>query len=510
MSAALLAALAAGGLLVLPPEPPAEGSREPWIAETVSALLPEALGWLGVPAASRADRLGAHEALELPPTTLTRATSIRIAGALQVDRIVVGRYETEAGGGLRLALRVLDVERGSLSAPFAASGREDELAGLVDALAWDLALSLSARPAKSRDGLLARRAAPKGEALRAFGQALVAADPAARARLLRRALAFSPQLDEARVALGRQQLQTRDLEGALQTLAGVALEPLAREAAFLRGRAFLDLGRYRDAARVYATLVAARPSAATLNNHALALLRQPAGAFRASEVLQRARELEPADRDVSFNLGFALLFEGDPSAAVFWLSSLVKQSPRDVHARLVLAWALRAAGREAEAAEAWKAIGTLSPELRSLEQPELGRRFERVASSERRLVFGDGARSDSELAAARVGRAERELEAGELEAARRELEQAAYLDPYNARVHLLLARASRGRGDAEAAASALRVSLWCRDDPAVRAELAETLLGLGRRDEARVEAKRALAADPQSAAARRVLEAKER
>lgn len=509
MIGALLAALAAGGVLVLPPEAPAEGAGEPWIAEAVSALLPEALGWLGVEAASRADRLGAHEALELPPTTLTRATSIRIAGALQADRIVVGRCESEPGGGLRLALRVLDVERGSLSAPFAVSGREDDLARIVDTLAWDLALSLNARPAKTRDELLARRAAPSGEALRAFGQALVAADLTPRARLLRRALQLAPQLDEARLALGRQQLQTRDFHGALQTLSGVMREPLAREAAFLRGRALLDLGRYQDAARVYATLVAARPSAATLNNHALALLRQPAGPFRASEVLQRARELEPADRDVGFNLGFALLLEGDPAAAAFWLTGLLKQSPRDAHARLVLAWALRAAGREAEAVEAWKAIGTLSPELRSLEQPELGRRFERIAGSERRLVFGDGARSDAELAAARVGRAERELEAGDPEAARRELEQALYLDPYSARAHLLLARAHRARGDAEAAAAALRVAAWCRDDPAVRAELAETLLGLGRRDEARAEARRALAADPQNAAARRVLEWKE-
>jgi hypothetical protein len=82
---------------------------------------------------------------------------------------------------------------------------------------------------------------------------------------------------------------------------------------------------------------------------------------------------------------------------------------------------------------------------------------------------------------------------------------AAVSDPYDARVHLQLARALRSR-DAEAALGELRVSLWCRDDAGVRLELAQLLKGLGRDGEARAEAALALRADPTSEAARKLAE----
>ena len=52
----------------------------------------------------------------------------------------------------------------------------------------------------------------------------------------------------------------------------------------------------------------------------------------------------------------------------------------------------------------------------------------------------------------------------------------------------------------------VRVSLWCRDDRAVRLELAGLLREMGRGAEARAEAEKVLKADPASAAARTFLE----
>lgn len=103
-------------------------------------------------------------------------------------------------------------------------------------------------------------------------------------------------------------------------------------------------------------------------------------------MIRKALELRPDDTDFAFNLGFALLVERDPAAAAFWLQRVVKQSPRDSHARALLSWALRRAGRTEEA----------------------------------------------ELAAAHLLRAEKALQAGDPELGERELKLAAFSDPYNA------------------------------------------------------------------------------
>jgi thioredoxin-like negative regulator of GroEL len=395
----LLAAPPAASLLVLPPELPAEAAEWAWAAEAVSDLLPNALLALGVPVVERADRLMALETLQIPPVALTRATTIRIAEAMGAPRVVIGRLEPRPDG-LEVALRILDAERGTLSAPIAASGRAEALLELADGLAWDLALSGQSPPAGSRREFLARRAPPPLEALRSYGQGLSAPDTAGRVRALRRTLQLSPRFDDARLALGRLQMQARDYRAACETLASVREGPLVRPARFVLGQCFLETGRYRDAASVYAGLATGRASAAVLNNHALAILRGAGGDLRASDVLRKALELGPGDADIAFNLAFALLIEGDASGAAYWAQGVLDRNPADTHARVVVAWALRRAGRGEEADEAWREVLAAAPSYEGLATPDLGRRFERILPSERRWSApprGAGARRDGRV-----------------------------------------------------------------------------------------------------------------
>jgi len=504
-AAALLALVAATPptLLVLPPDTATEDVPASRTAEAVSDLLPQALAFLGVPAVPRSDRLLALQALEIPPVTLTRATSIRIAEALRADRVVVGRLEL-TGETLELSLRLLDVERGTLSAPLSASGAYARLPELVDDLAWDIALAAASRTARGKPELRARRRPPPLEAVRAYAQGLQGSEAALRVRSLRRAVQLAPGFDEARLELGRLLLLSRDNQGAFDTLDPVHTPGLTRQARFLQGRSLLERGHYREAALLYAGLAASDPTAAALNNHALALLRQGGASVRASEVLRKALELRPNDGDFGFNLGFALLVEGDPAAAAFWLQGVVKQNPRDSHARAVLSWALRRAGRTEDAEEAWRAVMALAPSLEPLAREDLSRRFERAAPSELRLSASESARSHAELATAHLLRAEQALQAGEDELGERELQQAAFSDPYDARVHLQLARLARQRADSVKALYELRVALWCREDPSLRVELAQLLKSLGRDAEARAEAALALKLDPANEAARKL------
>jgi tetratricopeptide (TPR) repeat protein len=493
----VLAQAATGStLLVAPPEPASPATSAAWLEEVVADTLPRDLAFLGVPAVEREDLRRLRDALAIPPVPVTRATWIRMAEAAGAGRLVLGSYETK-GDALSLSLRLLDVERGTLSAPFVASGPLSSLLDLVHSVAWDMALSGETRPKRTREELLARTRDVRLEALRSYGLGLRPTEPSARVGHLKRALSLMPSYNEARLALGQIQIDTREYAAANETLSRVAASSsLARSARFLQGVALLELGRYREAAALYAELLSPDPTPAALNNHALALLRMSGPAPKASDVLRKAVEMAPESADLPFNLGFALLVEGNAEAAAFWLKGLVREEPTDTHARVVLAWALRRAGRDAEADEIWTRLVALAPSYEPLAAPDLQRRFERIQSSERLLLLDRDRRTDAELVAVHLGRGDKLLAAGDLDAALRELTQAAYLDPYGPRTHVLLSRVHAARGEPDKAVAELRMSLWCREDAAVRGELLALLQSLGRAAEARKEAERGLAPEP--------------
>jgi hypothetical protein len=141
----------------------------------------------------------------------------------------------------------------------------------------------------------------------------------------------------------------------------------------------------------------------------------------------------------------------------------------------------------------------------ALATPEPARRFERILPSERLRPDDRAERTNAEVAASLIGRADRRLAQNDHEGALRDLTRAAYLDPYASRVHLLLARAYRARGDRGRAESEFRMTLWSQDDPAVRAELAVLLKEMGRADEARAEAEKVLKLDPGNETAKKVI-----
>jgi tetratricopeptide (TPR) repeat protein len=506
--AALLLWAVPGAVLVLPPDAP-PGRPEAWVAELVADQLPRSLALLGVPAVERAERLQAHTALEIPLVALTRATSIRMAEALGASRVVTGEYAVD-DSGLRLSLRLLDVERGVLSAPLLAKGPIDAAADLVDALAWDIALAVAPPPARTRDELFAQRSGVSFEAVKTHAEGMGARGPAARIRTVRRALTLAPAYHPARLSLGRLLLDQREFSAAYETLGRIPAEaPVWRTARFLQGVALLEVGRYREAATLYAALNAAEASSAVLNNQALAMLRDGDRGTRAAQVLWQAAAMSPDSLDISFNLGWALMVEGEPDAALLVLRDLAVRAPLDRHARLLLAWALGLAGRTAEQDEEWKAVAALAPGFETQTRPDLTRRFERIRPSERPFEAEKDTRTTAELAASLLARAQRLYDSGDTEGAMKEAARSLYLDSGNRRTHLLLARLHRLRGDHERSLNEFRIFLWSDDDAVARVEVALLLRDMGRGPEARLEAERALKLDPANEQARRLLETPE-
>jgi tetratricopeptide (TPR) repeat protein len=505
LAAALLllgAAEPAGAVAVLPPDGPA-GAETAWVAEAIAYELPRSLSLLGVRSAQRLDRLRAQERLSLPSGRLTRATAIRVAESLGADRLVVGAYEVKTGA-VSVSLRILDLERASLSSPLVAQGPVETLPALVAGLAFDIALSGPTRPSRAREVITALRASVPFEAWRTHAKALAAADAPGRASLLRRALQHEPEYDEARLDLARMQIEAREFPEALESLARIARNSsLSREARFTEGIALLGLGRYSEAAARYAELASADPSPAVLSNQAAARLRQKRDGEPASALLRQALERRPASLDLPVNLGFALLHEGAPEAAAFFLGAALKREPRDAPAHVLYSWALRQSGQDAEADAEWEraqpAGNGADPKA-----PDLQRRFERLEVTESGLVVDPDGKGDLELAASHLQKGELSLEAGQPAAAQPEFASAIALNPFDARARRLLARALRQKGEPAKAESELRLSLLCRDDASVRLELAELLASLGRPEEAREEARRVLLRDPGNAAAQKL------
>ncbi|HEX6738394.1 MAG TPA: tetratricopeptide repeat protein, partial [Vicinamibacteria bacterium] len=476
-----------------------------WIGETIADLLPRALAEAGLPVVTRDDRVRAQQALEMPQVPLTRASAIRLAEAAGAGRVIMGTYTRDARG-LTLSLRLLDVDRASLSAPFVVSAPPESLGDLIRTAAWDIALSSPPPPPLTREEFFARRLAVPPAALEAYGRGLASREAGAPQKSLERALALAPAFQEARLALGRLQMEAREFGSAVDTLNAVPEgASVYRPARFLLGVALLEVGRYREAAGVYAALVQADPTPAALNNHALAVLRSSGREVRASQVLRKAAEADPESADIAFNLGWALLFEGDAAAAEAVLHEVLQREPLDGHARVLRYWALRQAGREAEAQQEWKGVLALAPSYEKLAAPDLARRFERIVPAERTLPVSRQGRTAAEVLAGIIGRAERLTAEGDTAGALRELTRAAYLDPYAPRVHVLMARAHRARGERDKALNELQMALWSQDDADVRAEMAELLQEMGRPAEARAEAEKVLKLDPKHEVARRVL-----
>ncbi len=499
------AAAPPGAVLVLPPDAP-EGHAEPWIAELVADQLPRSLLLLGVPAVSRAERLQAQAALEIPLVPLSRAMSIRLAEAIGADRLVTGTYALE-DGRLTLSLRLLDVERATLSAPLISTGPVAGIADTIDGLAWDVALAGPNPPSRRREDLAADQPKVPFEAVKLYGRALGGRDPRTRIAALRRVVVMAPAFDAARFSLGQLLLEQREFSAAYEALGRVsARSPLQRYARFLQGVALLEIGRYREAAALYASLADGRPSAGVLNNHGLAVLRDPGSGKRASDLLRRAVEMDPSAPDIAFNLSWALFSEGDADGAAERLRTLARQVPLDKHVRVLLVWALRKAGRAAEADQEWKAVLALAPTYAGLTTPDLTRRFERILPAERPFTTAREQRSDAEVAAALLVKAQRMFEAGDAQGALPEATRAAYLDPYNRPIHLLLARIHRARGEGEEALNEFRMALWAADEAAVRVEVATLLREMGRAAESRAEAEKALRLAPDNEAARRLAE----
>jgi Tfp pilus assembly protein PilF len=213
------------------------------------------------------------------------------------------------------------------------------------------------------------------------------------------------------------------------------------------------------------------------------------------------------------------MLERNTQAATYWLREAVRRDPSDADAHFVLAAALQSASSDVEAGRERELARRLSSRYEELERRAAAERIPVPKGLERMRTDPDRTSSTGPDAtvASSAQQDQRELVKFHLERGRRlferesdadamsELRRAVYLSPYEAQAHLLIGRIHLRAGRPQDAVNALKISIWSEDTVAARVALAEAYLKLQNTVAARTELERALALDPNSFEAKRMI-----
>lgn len=493
-----------------------------WLSEASAVLLADELRARGIGAISRAERVRAFDELHLPVAAiLSRATLIKVGELVGASEIVVGSYSLD-GPRFTAQAHSIRIDVGRLDPEVSSQGPLTELFALFDTLAGRLERD-AVRP-----GPPARR--PSLEAFENYIKGLIAESPATQATFLETAIRIVPGYDRAQLALWDVRTEQGDDAAALAAATSVAPEStLFGRAHFLSGVSLIGLKRYDEAFDLFKAMsadpagagIARARSGPALNNLGVILIRRGATPQTGSATfyLTKAADADPGDPDYLFNLGYAYVLERNHQGAVYWLREAVRRNPADADAHYVLAAALQASGSGVEAQREKELARQLSSRYEELERRAAADRLpvpkglERVRADPEpsggmrpeQTIVNTAQREQRELAAFHLDRGRRLYEREEDREALIELRRAVYLSPYEAQAHLLIGRILLRAGRAKEARDALKISIWSADSAPARVALAEAYLALQDKPAARAELDRALALDPSSADARRIL-----
>jgi tetratricopeptide (TPR) repeat protein/TolB-like protein len=498
-------------VLVLPFENPGGQGRVLWLREGLASLLSEALDAAEFEVVGRDDRVAAFERLQLPvAATLSRASTIKVGLAVGATAVVVGRIELVADD-LVVTARVIRLDDGRLMPDVVERGVIAEAFPIARRLAGQLA---------GTEHVAQWQPPPSVAAFELYMKGLVADTPVAERGFLEEALKFAPTYDAVRLALWQFHTEQGEHQRAFDVVSAMRTgSHLEREGRFAAAMSLIRLKRDEEAFGVLRTLQSSAPLAVVANAIGVVQLRRGAApqSGRATYFFNQATELDPANADYFFNLGYAYWAEKDPQAAAYWLREAVRRDPTDGDAHFILSAALQQTGAAAEAARErelalrlssryaqWeaRAVGGGDAVPRGLER--LQERLDAPSARVDTVIGASGQRDQAALAAFHLEAARRAFERESDREAEQELRRAIYLSPYLAEAHLLLGRLHLRAGREEAAVQALKIAIWSEPSAEAHAVLGEAYLALEDTAAARAELARALALDPRSPDAARL------
>jgi tetratricopeptide (TPR) repeat protein len=516
-----IAPSAVSRILVVPFENTQRETRLTWLGEASAMLLADELNARGLSAITRDERVQAFDQLHLPvAASLSRATVIKVGQLLGASEVIAGSFRLN-GDELIVDAHSIRIEVGRLEAPIT------ERAPLKDFFAIYNRLARRLSGGARRTGPAV--SPPPPGAFENYIKGLLAESAATQATFLESAITEFAGFDQARLALWDVRTEQGDHSAALAAVKPVpAASPFAARAQLRIGLSLLELKDYPGAAGMFTKLIdpqilkTTKPPPAhlapVLNNLAIVQLRRGASADAGSAVyyLTRATDADPEQVDYQFNLGYAYLIDRNYKAALYWLREAVRRDVADADAHYLLARALQATGSDVESARERDLARQLSSRYEGVERnprdvpsglERLRMDLDAPGAVRPGLAIANSAQRDQrELAAFHLDRGRRLSEQEQDREAMVELRRAVYLSPYEASAHLLMGRIHLRAGRPEDAIDALKISIWSDDSAPARIALAEAYLAQRNSAAARTELQRALALDPASAEAKRLLE----
>lgn len=495
-------------IIVLPFDNAKQEPRLAWMGEGAAVLVTDLLEANGQHVIDREERLRAFDRLQLPATAgLSRASSIKIGQAVAAGVVVIGSLELN-GDQLVARGRVVRIDTGRMLPVVQASGPLTDLFGIFSRLTHLVRGDTNPASVVPTD-----RLPPTPQVFELYIKGLVAETPATAIAFLQQALKAAPRFDAARLALWELHTDAFEHQRALDSLVGVRTDSrYSREGRFRRSLSLLSLKRFDEALQTLRALQAEERSAAVTNAIGVAELRRTATPEpgRATYYFSQASEIDPADGDLFFNLGYAYWLDRDPRATIYWLREAVRRNPGDGDAHYVLGVALHQTGATAEAARERELAKRLSskygewearPGAADVVPRGLERLAEELTPSAGRIdtiLTTVGQRDQDALAAFHLDAGRRAFQREADREASQELRRALFLSPYLAEAHLMLGRLHLRGGRAEEAVEALKIALWSEETVPAHVALAEAYLQVQDTASARGELDRALALDPKA------------
>jgi tetratricopeptide (TPR) repeat protein/TolB-like protein len=495
----------AASIVVLPFDNPTQDARLAWMREGAAMLLSEMLTSSGETVIDREERLQAFDRLQFPAyAALSRASTIKVGQAVTAGAVVSGSVAME-GDQLVARARVVRLDTGRLLPQVEARGPIADLYGIFARLAPQV------RGSTEPPSPVGDRLPPTPQVFELYVKGLVAETPSTALAFLDQVLKAAPQFDRARLAIWDLHSEAEDHLKALDIVTPIRPQSrFSREGRFRRALSLMNLKRFDDALETLRAMHKEESSAAVANAIGVAELRRAATpqAGRATYYFSQASEIDPADGDLFFNLGYAYWIDKDPRAAIYWLREAVRRDPGDGDAHFILGVALQQTGATAEATREHELAARLSSKYAGWESRSAGgdpvpkgleRLHEELLPTRARidnLITTAGQRDQEDLAAFHLDAGRRAFEREADREAIDELRRALYLSPYLAEAHLLLGRLYLRGGRPTEAVEALKIALWSEETVAAHVTLAEAFLQVQDQAAARIEVDRALALDP--------------
>jgi tetratricopeptide (TPR) repeat protein len=332
-----------------------EESRTPaldWVGESVAETIRESLSSAGILVLSREDREEIYHRLSLRKgVVLTKASVLKIGGALDAGQIIFGEFRVGDGSdtpsspksNLTLVAHTIDLRKFHEGPEFSQMGTLETLSQMETKLAWTLVHELAPLSAPSEEAFFRDRPPVRVDAMENYIRGLMATSPEQKMKLFTQAARIDDKFSQPAFQLGRMLFLKKDYKTAGQWLTKVTkADSHYLEATFLKGICRYYENDFDGAAEQFRNVAAEVPLNEVYNNLGAAQSRKSDTA--ALENFTKAMQGDETDPDYWFNIGYWLWKQGQFAQAADKFRSALDRAPGDNEATSFLGRCLKSDG----------------------------------------------------------------------------------------------------------------------------------------------------------------------